>query len=119
MIQVLLISETAQEINRLRRFFNENYSVKAVSSVITAQTIIHRAKPDVVIFSLGSDYTRLFPFYTFIRTNSDFLELPLIVIADIVILKPLTDNVELSKSTILSSTASGESILASIDEYIK
>lgn len=118
MKQILLISETIQEINRLRRYFDEGYAVKAVSSVITAQTIIHKAKPDLIIFSLGSDFSRLFPFYTYIRTNSAFVDIPMIVIADIVILKSLTENVELKKSTILSATVSKENLLACIEDYL-
>lgn len=117
--KVLIICDRIQEINRLRRVFDKSFAIKATSSVQNGASIAESSDTDIIIYHTGTDYSSLFAFYKEIRTGEKTAEIPLIVIADMSILKQLTDTVRMIDTSIVGTMISQENILVLINSLIE
>ncbi|MCL2086646.1 MAG: hypothetical protein FWH05_03525 [Oscillospiraceae bacterium] len=106
--KVLLISGGVIEINRMRRYFDPGFSIKATSSVKNAQQVVATEDIELVIYSIGTDFIGLFEFYKNLRLSKKTADVPLIIIADDAVLKPLNDCVELRKTKLIGHAISRE-----------
>ena len=106
----LVICEKVQEINRLRRYFDNSFTVKATGNIQSAVYVAQTASPDIILYNLGQDFRYLFSFYRELRETESTSAVPLIVMAEMNILKTLTDSVTMRGVHLASLTASEESI---------
>lgn len=117
--KVLIICDRIQEINRLRRIFDKSFAIKATSSVQSGVSIAESSDSGLVIYHIGADYSSLFAFYKELRTNDKTSEIPLIVIADMSILRQLTDTVRMIDTNIVGTMISQENILVLINSLVE
>ncbi|MDR1753587.1 MAG: hypothetical protein LBR74_01615 [Eubacterium sp.] len=108
MKNVLLISTGILEINRMRRYFDTSFAIKATSSVQSAAELAAVSDAGLVMYSIGADLWNLFNFYRELRLSKKTENLPLIIIADTGILKPLSDCVELIGTKFIGHAISRE-----------
>ncbi|MCL1822642.1 MAG: hypothetical protein FWG44_00385 [Oscillospiraceae bacterium] len=102
MKNILIVSDSIQEINKLRRYFGEDFKVSATNSIENAAVILQKKTAEIALYHIGVNLAGFFEFYKNLRTNKATEELPLIVIADTSILKTLTDTVALKKGSFIS-----------------
>lgn len=110
MNNVLLVCDKILEINKLRRCFNQDFTIKATSSVQSGAFVAESSLSDIVIYHIGSDFKHLFNFYKDLRNNPATKNIPLIVIADFNILKILTETIKLNNAKIIGTTISIENM---------
>lgn len=119
MKQIVIVCEMLQELTRLRKYFNPaEFTVKAVTSFQTAQTVLRSQTPDLIIFDIGEKFDSLFPFYKFLRSSFSCMDIPVIVMAMPVTQKALADNVELINTKVVGSTINVENMEQTIAEML-
>ncbi len=114
---VLVICDKIQEINRLRRYFDSTYTIKATNSANNAVGIAESSEIGLILYEMGRDYTNLFKFYKDLRTNEKTKELPIIAITDFSVLKTLNDTVKMLNTVIIGSTITTENMQNLIATY--
>jgi DNA-binding NarL/FixJ family response regulator len=110
MVEVLFICDKIQEIYRLRRYFGPNYVIKATNTTAGAIDIAKSTNLQLILYHIGTDFKSLFPFYRELRDSAAAAHLHMIVMADVNILKPLTDTVYLENATIVSTSISRDAL---------
>lgn len=117
--RVMIVCDKIQEINRLRRIFDKSFIIKAASSVQSGAFFEENSDSGIFIYHIGSDFKHLFTFYKEMRANKKTERLPLIVIADLSVLKILTDTIEMTDTSIVGTAISQENLLALINSLIE
>ena len=115
MKNVLIICDNIHEINRLRGFFGLDFKVRATNTIENALAQIQSAAPDLALYSAGADLRHLFSFYTSVRKNPATKAMQLIVTADAAILKSLTDTVEMTNTSVISSAITSDNMRKLVD----
>jgi DNA-binding NarL/FixJ family response regulator len=110
MVEVLFICDKIQEIYRLRRYFGPNYIIKATNTTAGAIDIAESTNLKLILYHIGTDFKSLFPLYRDLRASSVASKLHMIVMADLNILKPLTDTVYLENASIVSTSISRDAL---------
>ncbi|MCL2077251.1 MAG: hypothetical protein FWH08_02475 [Oscillospiraceae bacterium] len=117
MKNVLIISDSIREINRLRRFFDSDFKVSATNSAESAVNVLQGKTTDITIFHTGTDLSRLFEFYKQLRQNAATENLPLIVLADASILKTLVDTVEMKNAAVTGTSITSDNMKNLINSF--
>lgn len=110
MKNVLLLSNGIEEINRMRRYFDTSFSIKATSNMASAVYVAESSEIGLVLYNMGTDFNTLIQFYRDLRESKITADVPLIVIAEISAIKPLNDCVELTNTHLVSSAVTRENI---------
>ncbi|GHV46032.1 hypothetical protein FACS189499_00270 [Clostridia bacterium] len=115
----LLICDDVNEITRLRRFFEDDYRLKATSSPGSAVFVAASSKPAFIVFHIGTSFNEIFPFYKELRADETTKAIPLIIIADVTLVKPLMDNIEFENTAVISATVTKESMGVIVSKVLK
>lgn len=116
---VLLICDKLQEINRIRRYFDASYVIKATNSPGNAVDVAANSTADLVLYHIGADYSKLFDFYRNMQGNEITKNLSVIIMADINIVKTLSEMVAMQNTTIVASSIAKETLSGMVDKMLR
>ena len=111
MKNILIISGSISNVNRVRRFLGDEYRISATNSHENAETVLRTKPADLVIFHAGKDYSDIFAFYKDIRQNPETENLPLIFITDVSFIHAMSDKIEFRNAEAVGVDAGGEELL--------
>ncbi|MDR0821849.1 MAG: hypothetical protein LBN40_05255 [Oscillospiraceae bacterium] len=114
----LIISDKLQDINKLRRYFDSSFTIKAAHAATGAADLAASSNFVCIVYHIGADYGDLFPFYKELRWRTETSETPLVVIADANVLKPLGEYTSLINTKILPPSATREIFMAELSDLM-
>ncbi|MDR0805086.1 MAG: hypothetical protein LBN42_04815 [Oscillospiraceae bacterium] len=117
---ILIVCDKIQEINRLRRNFEGSpYTIKATGAMQSASYVAATSEPSLIVYQLGDDYSQFFAFYKQLRESEQTANIPLLLAADISVMKPFSDHISLRNAHIVSTGITKDSMLGIVDKMIK
>ncbi len=113
MIEVLLVSNSAQNIRIAWRHFctNDYNAVSAVNNDEAIKTLINGKKGTIPVFYCGNDTDCFIDFYRKLRAEQKTANAPLVVLADTKWAKALSDYVRLKNTHVIGVTVNGSKLL--------
>ncbi len=104
MTDILLISNTADNINVAWRYFcTRDYNASATISYDAAMETLRESKSSkVAVFYCGDNTNTFISFYRMLRQDEKTAETPLIVLSDVKWTKVLSEYVQLKNTCVLS-----------------
>jgi PleD family two-component response regulator len=118
MKNVLIIGENIKEINKLRRVFGFEFKVSATNSPDNAVGILQNKANDLAVYHASDDLSPLFSFYRSLRGNASTEKMPLLVIANTMMLKALTDIVEMTHAAVIGENLSEDEMTGVINSML-
>jgi PleD family two-component response regulator len=119
MKNVLIVGENIKAINKLRRVFGFEFRVSATNSPDNALNILQNKTTDLVIYHAGRDLSLLFEFYKSLRKDAETDGVPLLVIAEVTILKALSDTVEMTETAVIADNLGEEEMTGVINSMLE
>lgn len=113
MIEVLLVSNSAQNIRIAWRHFctNDYNAESAVNNDAAIKTLINGKKGIVPVFYCGQDTDCFIDFYRKLRAEEKTANTPLVVLADVKWTKALSEYVRLKNTFVTGVTVSEKKLL--------
>ena len=118
MKNVLIVGENIKEINKLRRAIGFEFKVSATNSPDGALESLKSKAADLAVYRAGRDLSLLFEFYKSLRRNEATEDVPLLVIADVIVLRALAETVEMARTVVVGDNLGEEEMSGVINSML-
>ena len=122
MKNILIISETINEITRLKRAFGGDFRVGASNSAENAFAVIQNRLPDLILYRLGDNpqnMSLLFDFYKKLRQGETTEELPVVFVINEAAAKVVKETVKFKNAAVIESSVEPEIIYNVVNSFFK